>query len=395
MGHSTNKINKTNGVSISDINTVLEENSTDLGTLCKSSQLNLWAKFKPYRDANTYTDEGSRVQAHYGLSIEHATDLGSPTTANTFLYKLVNGQLDWNYLKPRGRNGGSGGANEWYRELDFVDVASGHTNGYYHDAVCPVGDPVTTIPIDNYGNCSINWDLISNLDSGNLTFDDIVISQNNNTKLTEYYLAVLLKNSNSYHLLSSSTKLGTGSVTINLSNATSLANGTGVWTAYPFFSSVPITFDGSITTGSYVSAGWDKAFPELTFTLSNEYIEIIVDGTWNSTYTAVDVSWTALNYFTTQKSTTATVNIRKNQNASQEPASENDQLSSSVSLGTIVIPAASGNTPGTATGTTTINASTMTDGPYSPDYVWWTICTIPNFATCYNQIEDYDPPISE
>lgn len=47
MSNSGGKI--TAPVSIEDVRTVLGVSSYDLGTLCKSEKINMWAKYKPVR----------------------------------------------------------------------------------------------------------------------------------------------------------------------------------------------------------------------------------------------------------------------------------------------------------------------------------------------------------
>ena len=289
---------------------------------------------------------------------------------------MFNNNLKWKHAAPRGLATYS----EWYRALDF--------DGYYHDAICPIVDVGTDIVINTSGDATITWDLIedNSLDSGNLTLTDIKV--NDVSVRGNYYLGVVLKNSSTYKVVTASTKVGSGDVNIELSNAQSLV---GTWDAYPFFSSVPITLDGNLVTGTYFSAGWDDAPVQLTFRLTSESLQFEINGTWDSTYTHVSVEWTAINQDSASKTVTPVVNIRKNQNQSQEPVTEGDQLSSSVSLGSITVP---GNSTITG-GPVTIDASVMTDGPYSSDYFWWTMCSIPNtsYTPTYNQIEEPDEPM--
>ena len=127
-------------VTIQDVRQVLGNSSTDLGTLCKASQINPWAKYKPVRWAhidNTkdplsgtswlnsdktwnslatwwkYTGEVTALHRRCGFLVP-STDVGSLASVDLSA---------WDYEQPRG------GASEPYRLTDF--------NQYYHGAVVP------------------------------------------------------------------------------------------------------------------------------------------------------------------------------------------------------------------------------------------------------------------
>jgi hypothetical protein len=115
-------------VSIQDVRQVLGNSSTDLGTLCKASQINMWAKYKPilYPKVGIMTDS------------DFATDMGAGTSYRitwgikrkaSFIYSDFeeNGTIKtevWTWNKP------TGGSASPYRLADF--------NGYYQRAVPPI-----------------------------------------------------------------------------------------------------------------------------------------------------------------------------------------------------------------------------------------------------------------
>jgi len=375
MSHTSRKIYRDTqngeGVSIGDIQAVLGSPRNDIGGLITYGDIKKWAKYKPYRSVNFETTDASRRNAFYGLSITEYESLGTPSTSGTFLYKLVNGQLDWEYLRPRGKGGGQGGANEWFRFLDF--------DGYINDAVCPVGDPVTTVFVQNNGTAQIAWDLLSDLDPGNLLLSDIYIGS---TPLSSYYLGVLLYKSNSnYRLVTSDNVLGSGDVEITISDFPQ--SDLGDWMAFPFFSSVHISYNGQTTTGSYVSAGWDSGSIELHFRASSQTLAFYAWGIWRtSAHTAVDIEWDAYNEITTSRTVTPTLVLVY---AAEGVQPEQGSTAAQVSLGSVTVPGASGDTPGHAHGTATITRPT--EIPYA-NYVWWLGVAVTGFDTQYEQIEE-------
>ena len=95
-------------VSLVDVSKAIGVNSLDIGTLCGSEYINMWAKNKPIRKSSpvALTDD-DRHTWMYGLR------------------KNADGHFE--YQRPRGEY-----YNEWFRLTDF--------NGYNHNAECPVRD---------------------------------------------------------------------------------------------------------------------------------------------------------------------------------------------------------------------------------------------------------------
>ena len=125
-----------------DISTATGTASGDIGTLCRSSQINPLALWKPFRNSSKGF---ASVQAHRNaLKAARCGFLSGPYGLPHF-YPMQGSALAiphavWSYGKPRGLGGGEGGADEWYRENDFSPVGGTFlTGGYYPDAVAPFG----------------------------------------------------------------------------------------------------------------------------------------------------------------------------------------------------------------------------------------------------------------
>ena len=161
MGYNSGTKKITAPVGIADVQHALGDASTDVGSLCKSANINMWAKYKPVVKnlINTYpqlksdltwkningsgglgTDAWFMATAgNFGLTplaVSYSTDDNRMLTA---LNKLANEKIDgglngWTYTRP------SGGSSSPYRLIDF--------NGYYADAPEPVksvsGMPIVT-----------------------------------------------------------------------------------------------------------------------------------------------------------------------------------------------------------------------------------------------------------
>lgn len=306
MGHNNGIITKPINVR-ADIAYVLGENSGGVGTLCKSSKINKWAKFKPYRGSDVKTTLAGRISAFYGLSVNVFENLGTPGGSTSSLFKnLVDGTQSWELAPPRGRSN----YGEGYRVLDF--------DGYYHNAICPVGDiGSTNIPISINGDALIEWDLESQLDDGNLKLTDLYVDT---VPLSNFYLGVLLYKSNTnYHFVTSDNKLGSGDVTISLSNVSSLA---GTWRMYPFFSSVKYGLGDDALVGKYLSAGWDTPYKNVTFRLVSQSLSIYAYGVWNTAHTQIQFYIEAYNEDSAAKTVSVQVILRRNQNGAVEPSGE-------------------------------------------------------------------------
>lgn len=176
MSHTNNTISAP--VTIDDIKAVLGESSNDVGTLCKSTNINMWSKKKPVRLANAFPDiNGTWYKADdddFGIQINKGanTNLGTLYAGASFVYK-----------RP------GGGSSQPYRMSDFI--------GYNHNAkpflYCESLGSVATIDAFT-GEVSTN---ILNIQKGDISLYDY--DENNNMRYGWLYIEYLTCNSASYN----------------------------------------------------------------------------------------------------------------------------------------------------------------------------------------------------
>ena len=144
-------------VSIEDVKTVLGETSNDLATLCKSSKINVWAKYKPTIHSSLFSDDWYKAtDGNYGfdIKIENTKHNWKDLVAE---YSKFNNGYENLYNRP------TGGANAPYRLGDF--------RGYFRNANPEVNDYLTTSVfiresdtnqlLVNYNPVSVNGSQIS------------------------------------------------------------------------------------------------------------------------------------------------------------------------------------------------------------------------------------------
>jgi hypothetical protein len=181
----------------SEVAAVLGITGNDLDAVCKSNNINMWAKYKPVVFATIFTlTDTQRALANYGIHniptwglVQH----GSVVTMMNFWlcgYKTDANAPDcgvqpvyWSYLKP------SGGSQSPYRLSDF---AKDTTLGYFHGAEPPIG-PIanTTIEINPAGQLSINY-VNGAQDSKTLKYTDLMLETGGYMSLAGYYFGVAL-----------------------------------------------------------------------------------------------------------------------------------------------------------------------------------------------------------
>ena len=113
-------------VSVDDVKSVLGESSNDLAALCKSSKINVWAKYKPTVFPSPFPDDWYKAKdGNFGLNItvDNAKSNWKDLVAE---YSKVNNGYSTLYNKP------IGGASSPYRLGDF--------RGYFHNANPEVRD---------------------------------------------------------------------------------------------------------------------------------------------------------------------------------------------------------------------------------------------------------------
>lgn len=112
-------------VSTEKVREALSETGNDIGRLCSSGKINMWAKYKPVQAATPKAlTEEQRAAVSYGLDAQ-PVELQYPSGANnaSIFENALNGAYGWSYAKP------TGGAQSPYRLGDF--------KGYNHACSCP------------------------------------------------------------------------------------------------------------------------------------------------------------------------------------------------------------------------------------------------------------------
>ena len=271
-------------VSISDIqNAIGTSGGGDLATICRSGNINKWAKYKPVRTPVIDTVTGQwnastgrwlssatwwKADGKCGLNIDTFNSPGSMTNPSSFLYKLKNGLLPWEYLLPQG------GSQSPYRQQDFAR--------YWHDAVpavgeCSVkdGDIVWVHRTGQATTLQIDYDAPAD-DDLNLTLKDFTIGS---TPLPQCYLGMLLwRDNGNYLLVTTNQPMGTGnSVSIEVEIGYS---DTGNWSMVPFICSSRIQQGGSIPEATYLSASITTPIHFIAKP-DGQTIEYFVSAAWN------------------------------------------------------------------------------------------------------------------
>lgn len=141
---------QTTGITTSLVGQTLGLASTDIGTLCSSSKINKWSKFKPVKYAGINSNYWKATDGNCGLSIPTANSI-------TTLTNLVNTGVTWNYDKP------TGGATSPYRLGDF--------RGYNHSAESPIAVDVPETAYQSNG--SIQVSMFLNEDDYTVKLSDI------------------------------------------------------------------------------------------------------------------------------------------------------------------------------------------------------------------------------
>lgn len=149
-------------VSIYDIQQILGNGSTDLGTLCRASQINKWAKYKPER----INKIGIITHAERRFNMFGFTKYSQPYNETSLLNPAKHYSDYWGYNKPRG-----GDYNEPYRLTDFVKNPNDpqqtiNLEGYRHQAVVPVSSELVNA-LSYYRN---GYYLINKAEQNTITF---------------------------------------------------------------------------------------------------------------------------------------------------------------------------------------------------------------------------------
>lgn len=118
-------------VTTTDVGTVLQSSSHDVGTLCTLDSINKWAKYKPVRYSTvTKLTEEQLKSVNYGLVPSEIPEIVSKEGI-TYEGEIQPGG-EWVYNKP------TGGSSSPYRLGDFLNAKNVEEPGYYHLAKAPI-----------------------------------------------------------------------------------------------------------------------------------------------------------------------------------------------------------------------------------------------------------------
>lgn len=243
-------------VSIDDVKQALGVGSNDLGTLCKSPQINMWARNKPVVYPAPFSfNYGAGLDGKFGIQPFTFTDL---STINT---RYVDGNKNgWVYTPP------TGGATAPYRLGDF--------NGYKSDSVPPFYN------INVAGGCKDLSDYLTITGDIRNALEDDEIAVSEIDGVSDRYFGVAVTNTSNVAkgcITSTGTITATG---INLQfNISTLSEGNYI--VYPFLAAAAINPQsaGNSHTGTFYTI---PKFNPITVSVYNAYAISDYKGVKNS-----------------------------------------------------------------------------------------------------------------
>lgn len=363
MSYSNGKISETDPVSVTDVATALGSGSHDIGQLCASAAVNVWAKYKPVVLADFVPLRS--VAWWRGTSGKCGMDITTYTSLNAFFAALSGGNWQW------GREMVTGGATAPYRLADF--------RGYNHNAVNPVGGIGATSYVITSGAISINYD-IEAVGSDNITLSDIYI---NGASLENYYLGVFCYggtgSTSSFYCTAPSVMGASTQIVIEIDGLTNSYAGT--YNLVPFFSSVRLTLNGQAQAGTFLSA--NKGVTQISIAASGSLYYLVAMGNWaDAQFTSIE--WSVLGYNTgsSSYSFTYSVYLYRKTAAQDYPAGE---LVRQLYSGSVNLPAQSTDYPVIA------RTDTVTGYDYDYEYYLALVSNAAQTVTTYYPLEDYYP----
>lgn len=251
MAHSNGKI--TAPVGISDIRSVLGVSSADLGTLCQSSKINPWAKYKPIQknkadttdEWNTSTQKWKSTATWWQGS--STTNIGGITpkslqitssTVSTFIGYYDGNLNGWVYNRP------GGGVYQPYRQTDFAH--------YNHQAPPPVQGFRINSQIGRYGRLYASAAYTPQITDG----DSLTLADFSSQAFSTLYWGVLFAQNGDPKLVATGTTPGDATVERRFESSGNALQ-LGTYQVYPIFSSVAMftTSFNSISALFYTCPG--------------------------------------------------------------------------------------------------------------------------------------------
>lgn len=213
MALANNKI--TAPVSIDDLKSLFGEPSGDLATLCKSSKINVWAKYKPTVYPSPFPDDWYKSKdGNYGLNITVDNRVSSWSALVAEYSKANNGYSNI-YNRP------SGGASSPFRLGDF--------RGYNHKAKPEISDylAATNYIEDSQISLSVAYNAVT-VDGDQVSYNDVEVYKG-------LYFGYVITDISGKTLKLIATASTTSSYEVRLAARTLLA---GNYRLYPMFCNV-------------------------------------------------------------------------------------------------------------------------------------------------------------
>lgn len=218
MSYSNGKI--TVPVSISDVKTVLGESSNDLATLCKSSKINMWARFKPTVYPAPFPSDWYKAgDGNYGITIPVYTSIKD-------LYAAYHISGDTSHRNGYTYNQPYGGSVSPYRLGDF--------RGYRHNSQPPIGGFTTNTRVVT--NAGVTGSCAYRLTSATGDDGQFTLAEMGDLKNC-YFGFALFKNGSAVYWKTASSTISSSNSQMSITiggSGTNLA--TGTYEAVPFLS---------------------------------------------------------------------------------------------------------------------------------------------------------------
>lgn len=275
-------------VGIDDIKRALKSNSNDLGTLCESSSINPWARYKPETPVSGLVSYGispitsqQRMLNGYGIEARTSAGVGS---ISTLVSRIRSGtQQDcFVYKRPYGTSSSP------YRMTDFED--------YWHLAPCPIVapyNPTDKIGVTQDGTLQLYFYVDIQGSKYGLGLKDLRI-QSDSQQLSQYYFGVLIYNSNTYAAATQDHVMGTTQQEGLDVTLTGVPQVEATYQMVPFFSTLPFSSASGSGMGTIYPMLW--AAQEIHTSVEAQYILISTWGfVWDNAMSTIRFKYSVVN----------------------------------------------------------------------------------------------------
>lgn len=275
MAHGTTTISAP-VVMPQDIAAILGIPGTDLGDLCTSGAINMWAKYKPIEyNKKGMLEDRDRENANFGIiNIPTWSNInkmaafwfGNRASEQTNAPECGYQPIYWGYQRPT----------TYKRLSDFSDYPISSGLGYYHEAEAPIGQSSQSeYTIDSGGNLRILYDHATGDGSGRtVRLKDLHYPTMTSYDVERMYFGVLMKKvgtTNVYAVTGPKIEdLGTMGAYVDISGLTPAFN--GEYEIFPMASADQIPFTSD--TGQMASGKWMALYEKETIGIGATIIRI-------------------------------------------------------------------------------------------------------------------------